>query len=64
MHEFIGLIMISALILIAFLANLVPKIYWFIKCLTEGGDWKYYGENILCIVWVVALATAICLAFF
>lgn len=64
MRELIWLITILVLIFMAFLAILVPQIYWFIKCLTEGGDWKYYGKNILGIVWVVALATAICFTFF
>jgi len=58
-----GMIIFYISIALGFLALLVPQIYWFIKCYTEGGDWKYYGKNILCIVWLAMLALALLLIF-
>lgn len=57
----IGCIIFYISIALGFLALLAPQIYWFVKCYTEGGDWKYYGKNILIGVWLAMLTLALLL---
>jgi len=59
----IGCIIFYISIALGFLALLAPQIYWFVKCYTEGGDWKYYGKNILLGAWLAMLTLALLLVF-
>lgn len=63
MRQQIGVIIFYISIAFAFLAFLAPQIYWFVKCYTEGGDWQYYGKNILFGVWLAMLILALILIF-
>ena len=61
MRQQIGCIIFYISIALGFLALLVPQIYWFIKCYTEGGDWKYYGKKHS--DWCVACHACTCITF-
>ncbi len=47
MRQLIGFIILIGTFVVPFIAIVGHELFWFIKCLKEGGDWKYYCVNVL-----------------
>lgn len=49
MRQLIGFIILISIVVVPFIAIAGHEIFWFIKCLKEGGDWEYYAVNVLAL---------------
>lgn len=47
MRQLIGLVILISLAVVALVATVGHEVYWLIKCLKEGGDWRSYAANVL-----------------
>ena len=47
MRQLIGFIILTSIVVVPLIAIVGHEVYWLIKCLKEGGDWRFYAADVL-----------------
>ena len=60
-RQIIGLCLLLAPIVTAYVSYVFYMLFWWIECKRHGGDWKYYGERLLVSLAVTMMVVGVAL---